>query len=147
MFLTRVLLLVEVEVWHEQTSAAATVVYSVSGTVARASPADASTFDEKLSRVAWLRAGKPAPVLFDKVQTHPPTAGGAPPGGVPAGGVNVKLQLLGKPNSAAVYWGTVWSLSVSAKRVLRDLAWEVARSTASVAKVAFIVFNYLVFGN
>ena len=58
--------------------------------------------------------------------------------------MKVKLQLDGKPKSAAV--SSTRPLS-ACKRDLRDLAWEVARRRPRVTKVAFIILIYFNLGN
>ncbi len=77
-------------------------------------------------------------VELSRLQIHP-EGGGLPGVPGPPGVVNVKLQLDGKPKSPGDK--TLRSSSVC-KRDLRVLAWEVARRSPRVMKVAFIILIY-----
>lgn len=93
--------------------------------------------------VACPREGRPVRVPFPSWHWQP--VGGLP-GGVPGppGLSNVKLQPFAKPKSAGF---KITRFSSVCKRDLRVLAWEVARRSPRVMKVAFIILIYFKIGN
>lgn len=139
LFLTWDLFLTKVAVSHEQVWAAARLLTLMSGVVVVNEPVDASAFEVWVVRAAYPSSGSPAPGAPTRLQTHP--SGGLPPGGVPgpSGMVQLKWQSDGMPKSPGL---KTWTSSSVCKRDLRVLAWEVARRSPRVIKVAFIILIY-----